>query len=110
MVAPAQPCIPFGRRQQRIDFKTSEKANQSTLLAFIGNSQYSLNEAGVLWRFQRGVPEERSARGHPEISASHAVMPAMFQIVEKGADQWCVQICQRDLRGRLAQFSLSKVQ
>src|SRR2546428_9722459 len=110
MVTAAQPCIPFGRRQQRIDFKTSEKADQSLLLAFIGNSQYSLNEAGVLWRLQRGVPEERSDHGHPEISASHAVMPTMFQVVEKDADHWCVQIFQRDLRGHLAQFLLSELQ
>src|SRR5712691_11900176 len=101
MVAAAQPGIPFGRRQKRIYFGTREKADQSTLLALIGNGQYSLDEPGVLRHLQGGVPEERSDHGHPKISTSHTIMTTAFQVVEECADQGSVQIFQCDLGGRL---------
>ena len=49
VIAPAGPGVPIRRRQQRIDFRPAEKADQGSSEVFAGDREDPLNLRGVLW-------------------------------------------------------------
>jgi hypothetical protein len=57
-----------------------------------------------------GVPIERSDRGQAQVAASRAVAPLLFYLIQEGADQGWIQICQSQLGRRFMHALLDKLQ
>ena len=102
MVATSQPSRSIRRRQQSFDLRPGQKTHQCTWLPLVGNRQHALDDSAVRRRFQRGVAEKGPDGRQTQVAASGAIVPTVFQVFQKRADEGGIQIVQTQLRGGLA--------
>ena len=61
-------------------------------IAFGGNSECALNLIGSRRYFKGRIAKEGADGGEANIAAARADTTLLFQIVEKRADNWCIDI------------------
>jgi hypothetical protein len=67
-----------------------------------------LDQPGLGRVLEGSVAEEGPDGRQPQITASGAVAPLLFQLIEKGADQPGVQIGERQRRRQLFYYGVEK--
>ena len=79
MVAPPRPCGSVRGRQQRIDLRAVEKADQLTGESLARNREHSLDLRCVGRQLERRITKEGMNRGQSQIAASNAQAAAGHQ-------------------------------
>ena len=87
MVTTTTPGVRIGSGEQRFDFRSCQKADQSTGIALTRNGQYTLNLLRPGWRLEGRIAEKGADGSQPEIATARGDSATLFQVVEKGNDQ-----------------------
>jgi hypothetical protein len=110
MVATSQPRVAVRSRQQRINLRPRQKADQRARLPLVGNRQHALDQAGVLRHFERSKAEERSDRSQTQVTAPSAVCACILQVIQECPQERRVQVFHRQPGWCSRQSFLSKLQ
>src|SRR5713101_5035248 len=91
-IASSAPGVEVRRGEQSFNFDRREEADRSTHVAFTLHGEYALRQSVVFRRMQRNVAEERMDGSQTHVAATGAILPILFKVIEKGAEEWSIQI------------------
>lgn len=96
MVSLPRPGAAVRGRQNGLDLLACEKTNRSAVEALVRHRKDALDDGAVARLFKGHVAEERPYRSQADVSASRAVAPALFDVVEKRADQGGIEVLEAE--------------
>ena len=99
MVPSPAPGGPVRDREQRLDLRVVEVADDGLFPVLERDGQYLGDEFGVLGVAERGVGEQRVDRGEAGVAGPGAVPPVLFEHHEESADELGVEQCNVDVAG-----------
>ena len=100
VVAASDPAGPVGGGEQGVDLFGFEEGDVGSLGAFGGDGQDPSDQAGVFGMFQGCVSVERVDGRQSGVAGSDAVVTAVFEMVQEGADQDGVEIAEVEIAWR----------
>jgi hypothetical protein len=109
-VAAPAPRRPIGGGEQGVDLGAFEKLDGPAFVAFAGHGQNALAMQGVGGFAQGDVAEERVDGGQAGIAGARAIVAALFEVFEEGADHGGVQVLDPQRRRRCPQALRGEVQ
>ena len=108
VVAPSRPRVSIRCRKQRIDLRAAEKADQLARESLARDGEHSLDLRCMGRQLERRVAEEGMDRGQSQIAASNAHAAAGLELIEERGDQRCVDLLERQARGRPSEALLAQ--
>ena len=102
------PAPSIGRGDDRFHLRSCQKAEHGFVVPLRRDRQAVLDGGQRREVLMGGVFQERSDRRQTGVTASHAVAPIPFQMIEETKDQRRVQIIERKIGRRLARRLLGE--
>ena len=99
MVALPRPRAPIGGGQERLHLRTRQEPDRAAIVPFARHRQHALDHGTVRRVLQGQVAEERVDGGQPDVARPRTVATRLLQMVEEGADEWGVEILNREADG-----------
>ena len=96
--------------EQRIDFLAGKELDRPANVTLAGHGAHALRQATVLGCMQSDIAEERVNGCQTHVAAAGAVIAILYEMIEKVAEQRCIEIRHYQLRGSFTQPLLGVLQ
>jgi hypothetical protein len=108
VIAASKPCCAIGGGQKRFDLGSRQEMYLTLVMAFTWYREDALDKRTVGRFLEGNEPEEGVNGGQAEIARSGADASLCLEIGKERADEWCIEIIDDQIGGRLAEPRLCK--